>query len=57
MWVMSELRDILVEAGFSNTVSYWEGDDEDDGGGDGEFFATEEAENCEAWVTYIGAVN
>ena len=55
MWVMSELRDILAEAGFSKTVSYWEGED-DEGGGDGEFYATEEAENCDAWVTYIAAV-
>ena len=55
MWVMSELRDIMDEAGFSKTLGYWEGED-DDGGGDGEFFATEEAENCEAWVTYIAAI-
>ena len=55
MWVMSELRDIMQEAGFKKTIGYWEGEDED-GGGDGEFFATEEAENCDAWVTYIAAV-
>ena len=52
---MSELRDLLKEAGFSKTIAYWEGDD-DDGGGDGEFYATEEAENCDAWVTYIAGV-
>lgn len=56
MWAMSELRDLLIEAGFSKTIAYWEGDD-NDGGGDGEFFATEEAENCDAWVTYIAALN
>lgn len=55
MWVMSELRDLMIEAGFKKTIGYWEGEDED-GGGDGEFFATEEAENCDAWVTYIAAV-
>lgn len=55
MWVMSELKDIMLEAGFKSTIGYWEGED-DDGGGDGEFFATEEAENCDAWVTYIAAV-
>lgn len=55
MWVMSELRDIMSEAGFKQTIGYWEGED-DEGGGDGEFFATEEAENCDAWVTYIAAV-
>lgn len=55
MWVMSELRDIMDEVGFSKTIAYWEGDDEE-GGGDGEFFAAEDGENCDAWVTYIAAV-
>lgn len=55
MWVMSELRDLFEEAGFSKTIAYWEGEDEE-GSGDGEFFATEEAENCDAWVTYIAAL-
>lgn len=55
MWFMSELRDLMEEAGFSKTVGYWEGEDEEDGSGDGEFFATDEAENCDAWVTYIAA--
>ena len=45
MWTMSELRDILIEAGFSKTVAYWEGDD-DEGGGNGEFYPSEEEENC-----------
>lgn len=56
MWFMSEIRDIMIEAGFSKTVAYWEGDDEEDEGGDGNFYATEEAENCDAWVTYIAAL-
>ncbi len=55
LWAMAELRDIMEEAGFSKVISYWEGDDED-GGGDGEFFQTESAENCEAWVTYLAGV-
>ncbi|MGK0367367.1 MAG: hypothetical protein ACI9QD_000501 [Thermoproteota archaeon] len=55
MWSLAELRDILLDAGFSDTVAYWEGDDEEDGSGNGEFIATEEAENCESWVTYIAA--
>ena len=56
MWFMSELRDLLEEAGFTKTVAYWEEDDEDDDGGSGEFYATDEAENCDAWVTYIAAL-
>ncbi len=54
MWFTSELRDILSEAGFKDIITYWEGED-GDGGGDGEFYPTDTAENCEAWVTYIAA--
>ncbi|MBT6324612.1 MAG: class I SAM-dependent methyltransferase [Bdellovibrionales bacterium] len=52
MWSLPELREIMLEAGFSKSVAFWEGDD-DDGGGDGDFYSTETAENCESWVTYI----
>lgn len=55
MWMMPELRDILAEAGFSKTVVYWEGDDED-GNGNGEFTPEEDVENCDAWVSYIAAL-
>ncbi len=55
MWSMAELREILIDAGFSKTYGYWEGDD-GEGGGDGNFVRTEEAETCEAWVTYIAAL-
>lgn len=56
MWGMAELRDLLEEAGFKKTVAYWEEDDEEDEGGNGVFFATEEAEQCDAWVTYVAAL-
>tara|TARA_Y100000768_G_scaffold385432_1_gene371551 strand:- start:6121 stop:6957 length:837 start_codon:yes stop_codon:yes gene_type:complete len=55
MWGMRELRDILEEVGFSQTIGYWEGEDED-GDGDGNFFECEDADNCDAWVTYIAAI-
>jgi hypothetical protein len=54
-WGLQEVRDILEEAGFSKTIAYWEGEDED-GEGDGNFFITDECENCESWVTYIAAL-
>ncbi|MCK5884837.1 MAG: class I SAM-dependent methyltransferase [Bacteriovoracaceae bacterium] len=54
LWAPRELRDLLEEAGFSQTKIYWEGDD-GDGAGDGNFYQTEYAENCESWVTYIVA--
>jgi hypothetical protein len=52
---MPEIRDILVEAGFSKTVVYGEGD-EDKGNGNGVFTPAEDAENCDAWVSYIAAL-
>jgi SAM-dependent methyltransferase len=55
LWTMPELRDVLREAGFAKTIPYWEGDD-DEGGGNGEFAAAEDAENCDAWVSYIAAL-
>lgn len=55
MWGLQELRDLLEEAGFSKTYAYWEGED-GEGGGDGNFVRTEDAENCAAWVTYIAAL-
>ncbi len=54
-WTMPELRDLLIEAGFSKTLAYWEGDDED-GGGNGEFTPEHDADNCDAWVSYIAAL-
>ncbi|MBL6990058.1 MAG: class I SAM-dependent methyltransferase [Bacteriovoracaceae bacterium] len=52
MWGITEIREIMEDAGFSKTVTFWEGEGED-GTGDGNFYRTDEAENCESWVTYI----
>lgn len=54
-WTLPELKDILMEAGFSRVHAYWEGDD-GDGGGNGEFVPAEDGENCDAWVSYIAAL-
>ena len=55
MWSIPELREILADAGFSRTLAYWEGEGED-GEGDGEFYLSNNEENCESWVTYIAAI-
>lgn len=55
MWMLPELRDILQEAGFSKVLVYWEGDD-GDGCGNGIFQSVDDAENCDAWVSYIAAL-
>lgn len=54
MWTIRELREILAEAGFENSVAYWEGFDKN-GDGDGKFVPSEVEENCEGWVAYIVA--
>ncbi|OIQ19161.1 MAG: hypothetical protein BM556_07700 [Bacteriovorax sp. MedPE-SWde] len=55
MWSVGEIKDAMLDAGFSNVVTYWEGTD-DDGTGDGEFYSSKDEENCESWVTYIAAM-
>lgn len=54
LWSMPELRDILIDAGFSNVQAYWEGDD-GDGGGNGEFYQSDDEDNCDSWVSYLVA--
>ncbi|WP_127715010.1 class I SAM-dependent methyltransferase [Halobacteriovorax sp. HLS] len=55
MWGLKELQDIMIDAGFSKVVTYWEGED-GDGGGDGNFYPSDKEENCESWVTYLCAI-
>ena len=53
LWTLPEIRELLMEAGFSDTVVYWEGTEEDTGEGDGEWAVSEQGEACEGWVAYI----
>jgi hypothetical protein len=55
MWSVPELREILEEAGFSQTFCYWEDDDED-GDGSGEYYRSEDEENCESYVVYLASL-
>lgn len=52
MWSIPEVRDLMAEVGFKESVVYWEGTDEE-GEGDGEFTLAEVGEECESWVAYI----
>lgn len=47
MWSLPELKDILVDAGFSKVHIYWEDDN------DGEFKKIHKGEEVEAWVAYL----
>lgn len=54
VWTLPEVRDILLDAGFSRVDVYWEGADEN-GDGNGIFRRTKRAENEESWVAYMVA--
>ena len=54
LWNLTELRDILSDAGFEKVEVYWEGADEE-GEGDGDFKLSHSEENEEAWIAYLVA--
>lgn len=54
LWSLTEIRDLLQEAGFKTVTVYWEGDD-GKGGGNGVFRPTKKAEVCESFIDYIVA--
>ena len=59
LWTIPEVRELLLEAGFSRVDVYWDpvADDEDDECGihigTGDFRLTEEEENQEGWLAYL----
>ena len=54
LYTAPELRDMLIEAGFSKATVYWEGEDED-GEGNGEFTPDARGDADLAWIAYIVA--
>ncbi|EQC43160.1 hypothetical protein [Bacteriovorax sp. DB6_IX] len=56
MWSITEIRDLLEEAGFAKSYVYWEDFDEE-GFGNGSFYQSEEEENTLNWNAYIVGVN
>lgn len=55
LWSLPEIRELLLEAGFSKATVYWQGDDEESDEGDGEFYPAEEGEADAGWLAYIVA--
>ena len=49
------VRDVLLEAGFDEVETFWEGTAEDGESGNGIYRRSRRGENCEAWVTYLVA--
>lgn len=56
LWFLTEVQDVLREAGFRAVETYWEGTDEDGENGNGIYRRSARGENCLAWVTYIVAL-
>ncbi|MEX2481746.1 MAG: class I SAM-dependent methyltransferase [Gammaproteobacteria bacterium] len=55
LWTLPEIREVLGEAGFSTTTVHWQGWDEKEEEGSGEFYPTESAEPDAGWICYIVA--
>lgn len=55
LWTLPEIRDTLLDAGFTKVAVYWEGEGED-GEGDGSWTIEERGDPCAGWVAYIAAV-
>ena len=55
LWTMPEIRELLDEAGFRKVTVWWQGWDDDEEDGDGEFEQVENADADAAWVSYIVA--
>ena len=51
-WTIPEIKDVLLESGFSDVGVYWEGTD-DDGCGDGVWSIDTRGEACAGWVAYL----
>ena len=55
LWTLPELRELLLEAGFSKATVYWEQVDEESGEGTGEYRPSETGDADPGWVCFIVA--
>ncbi|MDH3520751.1 MAG: class I SAM-dependent methyltransferase [Myxococcales bacterium] len=53
LWSIPEVRDALLDAGFSKTEAYWEQTDRRTNEGNGTYYRAERAEDDPAWVAYV----
>lgn len=56
LWTLPEIREIILEAGFSRSVVYWQGWDDDEEEGTDEFEPVETADADAGWICYIAAI-
>jgi len=55
LWTLPEVRELLLEAGFSSATVYWEGTDEETGEGDGIYSPSEQGDADAGWIAYVVA--
>lgn len=55
LWSIPELRDVLLELGFSDVKVYWEGSKRD-GTGNGIWRAETRGDSCDSWLAYVVAM-
>ncbi|MDT8320213.1 MAG: class I SAM-dependent methyltransferase [Xanthomonadales bacterium] len=55
LWTLPEIRELLLEAGFSEVTVYWEGTDESINEGNGVYEPAEVGDADPGWVCYIVA--
>lgn len=55
LWSIPEVRELMLEAGFSKADVYWEGPGKD-GDGDGIYKKREKVENDDVWIAYVVGV-
>jgi SAM-dependent methyltransferase len=56
LWTLPEIRELLVEAGFSVVEIYWENTDRETDEGNGVFTRRDKALDDPAWIAYIAAL-
>ena len=54
LWTLPEIRELLLECGFSRVTTYWQGFD-DEGESDGEFKPVTVADADAGWICYLAA--
>ena len=55
LWTLPEIREVLSEAGFTEVRVFWQGWDDDEEEGDGEFTEVTDADADAGWICYISA--
>lgn len=56
LWTLPEIRETLDEAGFSRSIVYWQGWDEEQEDGDGDYKPVDSADADAGWIAYLVAL-